>query len=655
MGLEADKSARESLTATARPLVPPGAPVAREPVLFADAGDGGDLLGAGEAVLPLAEICLVPEAQTPFLAGIVGPPGAGKSFILRRLVAAIEALAVSAARTPTAAFHSKIVIASLDAAGVSGDPTSALAAAAFVALERDRPGANYTALADEAAHAASDPRRAAAAAAERHDEISRRLEAERGARDEVESKRARLSEALLYETPGSRIDSFIRTGRAMIDARLRRFGLAEGDSGANYRDLVHDVGGLGAGARFWLVPRAMWAYRGQTRLLIAAVVAFALAFGLGRLRASSADAALKGLSDQLTPVADWLKAHGDLLGQIGDVLIVLGLAALFVNIWRAVSFSTLLFRGLRLLNMDVRDRRRDLDARAARLERRVVGLTAEADAAGKRADSLAKRVGGGASVARAPGPAFLKSLESPAKAAREFFAELGRLMSAPANPNLPVPQRLIVVIDNLEALPPAEAARLIETASALLGAGCIALIACDPAALSRAPRAWGGNLFQVTFDASTVKQADGARLAARLMSTGVASPLPAEIDASRSAAAEPLSAIETALLTALAPLVEASPRALKRFHNAYRLARLAKAPRPMVALALAALQSADPGVADGLREAIRAEGDRFDDPQGPDRLIAATRAARAALKEPVSKVDALAAWDAARRYAPAES
>ena len=94
------------------------------------------------------------------------------------------------------------------------DPASALAAAAFVALERERGGVSYPALADEAAHATTDPRRAALAAADRHDEIIRRLETERAAREEVEAKRARLPELLLYETPGSRVNSFIRTSRA---------------------------------------------------------------------------------------------------------------------------------------------------------------------------------------------------------------------------------------------------------------------------------------------------------------------------------------------------------------------------------------------------------------------------------------------------------
>ena len=116
------------------------------------------------------------------------------------------------------------------------------------------------------------------------------------------------------------------------------------------------------------------------------------------------------------------------------------------------------------------------------------------------------------------------------------------------------------------------------------------------------------------------------------MSTSTLLPSPGEIDASRSAVAEPLSSAEVAVLSALAPLTGGSPRAVKRFHNAYRLARLGKSPRPLIALALAALQSPDPDIAKRLRDAALADGGAFAEPHGPASLIAATQAARAALE-----------------------
>jgi hypothetical protein len=102
----------------------------------------------------------------------------------------------------------------------------------------------------------------------------------------------------------------------------------------------------------------------------------------------------------------------------------------------------------------------------------------------------------------------------------------------------------------------------------------------------------------------------------------------------------------------MAPLTGGSPRAVKRFHNAYRLARLAKAPRPLIALALGALQSPDPELARGLREAALADGGAFADPSGPASLVGATQAARAAHGGPITTADARSAWNAARRYAP---
>ena len=666
MAIDADREEREPIAAPSLgPILPPAAPRPtlpgpREPVLFSDKSDSGDLLGVAEAVRPLAELCLAPEAQTPFLAGIVGPSGAGKSFALRRLQGAIDALANAAAKAPGGPFLSRIVIASVDAASVSGDPASALAAAAFVALERERAGVSYLALADEAAHATTDPRRAALAAADRLDEIIRRLDTERAAREEVEAKRARLPELLLYETPGSRVDSFIRTSRAAIDGRLRRFGLGEADTTVNYRDLVRDLSSLGAGSQFGLVLRAIWSYRGQGRLLASALVAFLLAFGVDRLRSPGADAKLRGLGETFSPVADWIVGHGEWLEWAVDSLIVLGFVALFVNIWRALSFSALLYRGLRILNLDIRERRRELDASSARLERRIAALSVEAEGANKRAETMAKRAGGNPGLSRAPGPIFLGALETPAKVSREFFTELSRLMSAPAPSAMATPQRLIFAIDNLEALAPVEATRLIETASALFGPGCIGLVACDPLALTcgsggaSTPRAFAQNIFQVVFDVNSLAAANGGRLAGRLLTASEPPSSLNPIDASRSAVGEPLTPGEGALLTALAPLTSGTPRAVKRFHNAYRLARVAPAARPAVALMLAALSSPDENLVGRLRELMLSEDYDLENLSGPGAWIAALEAARAAHGGPITKAEALAAWEAARRYAPSD-
>jgi hypothetical protein len=636
------------------------APAARpapsgEPLVYADGADSADLMGVGEATQPLAEICLAADAQTPFLIGFIGPSGSGASFALRRWVETVEALAAAAGRTAGSPFLSRAVVASIDAAGVSGDPACAIASAAFAALERDRDGVNYAALADEAANAGADPLRAAAAAAERHDELVGRLEGERTARDEVEAKRARLTDALLYETPGSRVDAFIRAKRGAIEARLRRFDLAEGDATVNFRHLVRDFDGAGPAARAGVAVRAIWAYRGQLGWLLTAVIAFALAFAVDQARGPQAGEGLRALASFLAPLADWLAAHQAALINVSKALTAIGVLALLIVLWRAFAFAGLLYRGQRLLGHDARERRRDLEASAARLNQRVATLDAQAEAAARHAEATAKRAGGAKRAERAPGPIFASGPEAPRHAARSFFVELGRLMSGGAAPGLAAPQRIVFAFDNLDALPPAEAAQLLEAAHALLGPGCVGAAAFDPTALTRldAPetaRRRLEKLFPIVFNVATLAPADGGRFAARLIgSNAVAKPL-RRVDATASAITQALTPAETALFVALAPLAGESPRALKRFVNAGRVGRSSAAPRPAVGLMLATRLSGDGAAIAAMRQALAGPGPELDDPSGPPALVAATQAARAANDGAIAIEDARAAWEAARRY-----
>ena len=634
--------------------IAPAAP--GEPLVYADGADSAaDLMGAAEATRPLAEIALAADAQTPFLIGFVGPSGSGASFALRRWVENVEALAAAAGRTAGAPFLSKVVAASIDAAGVSGDPACAIASAAFAALERDRDGVHYAALADEAANAGADPLRAAAAAAERHDELVRRLESERAARDDVEAKRARLTDALLYETPGSRVDAFIRAKRGVIESRLRRFDLAEGDATANFRHLVRDFDGAGPAARAGVALRAIWAYRGQLGWLIAAVIAFALAFAVNEARSPQAGDGLRSLASFLAPVADWLAAHQGWLVDLGKALTAIGALALLVVLWRAFAFAGLLYRAQRLLGYDARERRRDLEASAARLNQRVAALDAQTEAAARHVEATSKRAGGVKRSERAPGPIFASGPEAPRQAARSFFVELGRLMSGAGASGPAAPQRIVFVFDNLDALAPADAAQLLEAAHALLGPGCVGAAAFDPAALARldAPetaRRRLEKLFPIVFNVATLAPSDGGRFAVRLIgSNAVANPLRL-VEAAASAITQALTPSETSLLAAIAPLAGETPRAVKRFLNACRVARTARAPRPAVALMLATRLGGDRAALAAMRQALDGLADELLDPSGPPALVVATQAARAANDGVITLADARAAWKAARRY-----
>ena len=105
----------------------------------------------------------------------------------------------------------------------------AIASAAYAALDREPGGVDYSGLLDETGHAGGDPHRAARAASDRHDDLVRKLEAERTQRDDIEARRARIADTLAFDTPGSRLDVFARARRGTIEAQLRRFGFAGAD------------------------------------------------------------------------------------------------------------------------------------------------------------------------------------------------------------------------------------------------------------------------------------------------------------------------------------------------------------------------------------------------------------------------------------------
>ncbi|HEY1886989.1 MAG TPA: P-loop NTPase fold protein, partial [Roseiarcus sp.] len=565
---------------------PPAALVRAEPIFLGDSAEGADLLNASQIVQPLAHLCVTPQVQTPFLAGILGPSGAGKTFALRRLTQTIEQL--SALATASGQVLQRVVLARVDAS-IGVDAPMAIASAAYAALDRTQGSVDYSGLLDEIHHAGSDPHRTARAASDRHDDLVRKLEAERAQRDDVEAKRARLADALAFDTPGSRLDVFARAHRGTIEAQLRRFGLAGTDADSSYRNLARDVSTLGAGSRIGVVIRSIWAYGSQARLLFWGIVAFALAFILRFLHGDTATSVIEHENDSLKPAGDWVAAHGEWFDRGAQVLFILGALAIALNLWRALGFSNLLLRGSRLLTQETRERRQELEARAARLSQRVAALTAEADAAAKRAEAASQRAGGVASI-RAPGPEFLESSHAPSGAAREFLAALNAKVRQPSAAG-PAPERLIVVVDNLDALSPAEAVSWIDAAQSVIGSGSIGLLAFDPGRLAAAlehpseARRRLGKWLQVAVNLPARKDADGALVVARLLSAGEQ---PAPDSAIAAKLVEPLSSAETTLLAALAPLAAHSPRDAKRFLNAYRLARCSNLPRPVMALMQAA-------------------------------------------------------------------
>jgi hypothetical protein len=629
---------------------PPAAPSRAEPIFLGDSADGADLLNAGQIVQPLAHLCVTPQVQTPFLAAILGPSGAGKTFALRRLAQMIQQL--SALATTSGPALQRVVLARVDASTGVEAPV-AIARVVYVPVERAQGSADYSGLLDDLRHAGGDPHRAASAASDRHDDLVRKLEAERAQRDEVEAKRARLADALAFDTPGSRLDVFARAHRGTIEAQLRRFGLAGADADSSYRNLARDVSTIGAGGRVGVVIRSIWAYGSQARLLLWGIVAFALAFVLRFLHGQTATDAIERGNDSLKPAGDWVAAHGDWFDRAAQILFILGALAIALNLWRALGFSNLLLRGGRLLTSEVRDRRNDLDSRAARLNQRVAALTAESDAAAKRAEAASQRAGGIAAM-RTPGPEFLESSHAPSGAAREFLTALGARVGQPSVAG-PALDRLIVVVDNLDALAPAAAISWVDAAQGVIGPGCIGLLAFDPGRLAaalggaREARRRLGKWLQVTVNLPARKDADGELVVARLLSAG-ALPAPAPDAAIATTLMEPLSSAETTLLAALAPLAAHSPRDAKRFLNAYRLARCSNSPRPVTAL-MQAVAFADDDAQAAMLERLADGSGELTEIKGPPALVEAVKAARVANNGPISIDEARAAAETALRYA----
>jgi KAP family P-loop domain len=633
---------------------------ARDIPFLADGRNGPDLLGISDAIQPIIELIAHRDSQTPMMIAIVGPSGAGKSFVLNRIVAGVEVLA-GASKSVEGPFASQIVTVPLDAAAIASDPAASLAAATYAALCRDNGEGGYSAFADEAAHSGGDPHLAASKATERFDEARRRLDAERQLRDDAQARRARLNEAVLFETAGSRVDAYVRSSRGRIESRLRRFDLVTGDPSANFKELVRDLAGAGAGWRVGLGLRSIWAYRRQTRLLLLAVVCFLVALAVSQLRGPTLSDWLGGLGAPAPSVAGWIAAHGDWIGYVVTAFAVLGGLALALNLWRAFVFTGSLDRAVRLLNYDVRERASELDAVSTRLNHRIATLSSEAEAAGRHAETAERRakLRGPLGVERGPNPLFLDVAQAPQAAARAFFATLDKGVDGLSEPGaqLVPPKRIVLAVDNLDALSPQQALHVIETARPLLGRAFVGLFAFDPRRLAPALGVDEGRLaervdalFQITFNAAQAGALGGERLVARLLGGGAGQP-PRPIEARQSLLREPVSASEGALLTALAPLAAATPRGAKRYINIYRLARVGASSRAALAVALAVIQGGGPEMQSSLERLIRENPDgALPDPLGPQALIGALRAARASGLGTLRSADLLEAQAIAKRF-----
>jgi hypothetical protein len=617
---------------------------ARGSIFASDAGRrGADALGRAAALRPLAELAAHRDAETPLTIGLLGGAGAGKSFALAALLDDVEAL--SASRDVT--MVSRISAVRIDAASLEGEPAVALAAAVYEKL-----GAHYPEFVREAAHAVRDPHVVAREAAERLDDARRRLDAERQSLDEIENRRGRLTETVLFESAGSQVDAFARANRGKIESRLTSFGIT-GDPIANYKSMVRDISDAGGAiGRFSASLRAFWAFAGQGRLLVAALLLFLAGIGFDfavdqqQVWIASVATAGKGFG----PMANWLGAHVAWLGFAGKLAYLGAAAALAVNILRGVLFLGPLFRGVGLLKSDVANRRQTLDQLYAHQTRRVDGLEADVDLSARAAAEADRRAGSAArgAVRHEPSPFKESGVKSQAE---RFFASLatylvGAQKVAAGSPGgaLSVPERIVIALDNVDALAPPQACAVLEAAHrAFAHEGFVTLVAADPARLAgEAVRIekW----IHVPFRLDAAGAGDYAGFVEQVIGrAGAEAAAPAKVAPGQDWAISPE---ESALLALLAPLAGGTPRAVKRFVNLYRIARAqAGAHKGALALFLALYGGGTADEIGTVRRALSGSEDHLplDLSAGTMRLAQASEAAQAA--------DGLVTLAAARRAA----
>lgn len=570
------------------------APAAPGKIFAADVAEGDDALGLAPRLAPLAELALHRDTETPLVIGLFGGPGAGKSFALRRLIAAIDGLSEATARTDDAAGPPAMSLR-LDALALGEAPGEALAGALHDAL-----AARFAELAREAGHAVRHPLLAAREAAEDLDATRHKLDAERHTLTEVEGRRAELLDKVLFEQPGAGVNVYARANRAKIENRLRGFGVT-GEPLQSYQSMVRDLAEPGGFfARIGAGLYALWAFRGQMRLLMTAVCLGLLAWGCD-FAFDHEDAwpgFLRGLGhDQaFVPLADWLAAHLDWLGLIKAAALAGAGLALVVDLFRALRFLAPLFRGVDLLQAEVAHRRQELDQLYAHQMQRVDALVADLELKTRHAaeaDRRAARVSPTRLAHRIEASPF--ETQATSAPADRFFTAVATAIAHQGA--IAAPRRLVVGLDNIDRLPAPKAAALLDAiARSLAQPGFVTLIAADPQRLStlmapgdRDDAACLERLVQIPFRLREgLGKADFDALVAQAAGQDELRQDTAWQDEAPPPHDWTLAADETKLLTELAPFAAQSPRGVKRFVNLYRLARLeSQDGRPLLAFMLA--------------------------------------------------------------------
>ena len=594
-------------------VTPPPPPA---PALFGPDRQPADALGLEPTFARLAELALHRRTGTPVTVGILGAPGSGKSFALARILEQVRALAAAADKTANSPFVSRVHAVSVDAAGLSGDPATALAARLHASLRGPYPD-----LAREIGHGARDPHAALRETSDKLDEARRRLDSERRALDDAGSRRARLVETVLYETSGSAVDAYARSNRAGLERRFTGFGIG-GDAIRSYKDFV--LATAGSGGKLSLALRSLYAFKGQTKLIVFAILLVAAGIGLGVARETQDSwlAGLRGGPQAGAAVATWMQAHIGLLSTLQSAAFVLAALCVAANLWRASAFLKPILRGTTLLEGDLDGRRRDLDGLYAHQTKRVDALDGDVERLTREVSEAERRAGGRAD----PSP-FEPSAGG---AAQSVFAALAAAVAREPGKGPAAPQRVLLSLDHLDAVAPERAREILETLRRGVGAGTVAMVAADPSRHEAAP-----GLLERCIDLPVripAPEEPGA-LVARLLGRADGAAPATMLDAKASALDAPFDEAETDMLSGVAPLAGQTPRALRRFVGLYRLARLdGDAPHGALAFALALRLGGTRAERDAAAQSF---GSGADLPAGASPRMRAARDKAAAYGEPL--------------------
>jgi hypothetical protein len=541
-------------------------------VFLADQLAGPDALGMGTLISVIAELAAHKNAESPFCVAILGAPGSGKSFALARLAASAEALTSQASSAGETPFLSRVTIVRADAGHIDGEPMAAFAGALCASLNQSAPE-----LVEEASRGMRDPHAAVAEAAERLDQAQRRLHLERDQLNEVEGRRARLFDTLLYEMPGSQVDAYARTYRPRIASRLQAFGFS-GDPILSYKDLVGSLAaGQGPSGRAAMALRTLWAFKGQARLLVYAFILALIGIGLEWAIAHQALWLSPLPTTNAAWAADWFEAHMGVIATLGTAAFAAAALAVGLNLWRAFRFLQPVWRGVTLLKAELGNRRHELENAAAHQTRRVDGLAAEVERAA-RLHAEADRRAGGVNLQTSLKDTNPFQSTSGKSQALHFVTTLSTLIAQRVSRS-DTPQRILFLLDGLDAVSPPRAFEILDALHKLMSQPAfVSVIAVDPQRLAEAGPGVQAQLEKwvqvpVRIDAARTDQAGFVTHLLGQVEGAPSAPAPLGLAADWSTLDQPFSLEESELLTQLAPLAGPSARSLKRFVNLYRLTR----------------------------------------------------------------------------------